>query len=195
MSETTESMSDRALESGSTTPAVIEQYRDYSPPVRLKRSVECLLEYVPLKYIAGLKTIVLTNQNALTRKQRKQKVWQRGRKHRLALCRGAYYRATRSAPAAVWLYVDNILESQPPWTLRVPFLRYFWVGPVLYHEIGHHIHTVHRRVYEGRENVADKWKRYLMGRFLRKHYWYALPILYPMSLCIRVIRRLSAAKS
>jgi len=88
-------------------PEIVEQYRDYSPPVRLKKWVETLLESVPPKYTVGLKTVVLTNQSALARNQRRQKIWQRGRKHRLANARGAYYRATRSTPATVWLYVDT----------------------------------------------------------------------------------------
>jgi len=170
-------------------PEIVEQYRDYSPPVRLKKWVETLLESVPPKYTVGLKTVVLTNQSALARNQRRQKIWQRGRKHRLANARGAYYRATRSTPATVWLYVGNILQSQPGWTLRVPILRYLSLGPVLYHEIGHHIHAVHRPVYDGKENVAEKWSSYLSGQFLRKHYWYARPVLYMMWLMIRVIKR------
>jgi hypothetical protein len=161
-----------------SAPDIVENYRDYVPPAKLMNWVENLLESVPKNYLAGLKTVVLTNHSGLTRNQRRQKVWQRGRKLKLARARGAYYRATRSSPAAVWLYVDNIFRSQPAWTLRVPFLRYICLAPVLYHEIGHHIHAVHRPVYEGKENVADDWSRYFSGKFYRRHYWYARPILY-----------------
>jgi hypothetical protein len=172
-----------------STPEIVEQYRDYSPPVRVKKWVENLLESVPAKYTVGLKTVVLTNQGALSRNQRRQKLCQRGRKHRLAHARGAYYRATTYRPATVWLYVDDSFQSQPRWTLRVPILRYLSLAPVLYHEIGHHIHAVHRPVYEGKENVAEKWSNYLSGQFLRKHYWYARPVLYVMWLMIRVAKR------
>jgi hypothetical protein len=51
--------------------------------------------------------------------------------------------------------VDNIVKAQPSWALHVPLLRYVTVGDVLYHEIGHHIHAVHRPVYDGKENVAE----------------------------------------
>jgi hypothetical protein len=161
-----------------SVPEIVEHYRDYSPPAKLKEWIENLLESVPTKYTAGLKTVVLTNQRGLTRDQRRQKI-----------C--AYYRATRSRPATVWLYVDNILESQPRWTLQMPILRYLYVAPVLYHEIGHHIHAVHRPVYEGKENVAEEWSTYLCGQFLRKHYWYARPILYVMWLLIRFMKRVN----
>jgi len=108
-----------------SAPEIVENYPDYVPPAKLMNWVENLLESVPKNYLAGLKTIVLTNHSTLTRDQRRQKVWQRGRKLKLARVRGAYYRATRSRPAVVWLYVDNIFRSQPAWTLRVPFLATF----------------------------------------------------------------------
>lgn len=174
-----------------STPEVVEHYRDYSPPSNLKRWVENLLESVPTKYTIGLKTVVLTNQRGLTRDQRRQKIRQRGHKYKLSHGLGAYFRATRSRPATVSLYVDNILRSQPRWTLRVPVLRYVYLAPVLYHEIGHHIHAVHHPVYEGKENVAEKWSTYLSGQFFRKHYWYARPILYVMWLLIRFMKRVN----
>jgi hypothetical protein len=54
------------------TPQVIENYRDFKPPVQLQLQVEQLLRAVPIKYLAGLKTVLLTNRSALTRDQRRQ---------------------------------------------------------------------------------------------------------------------------
>ncbi len=96
--------------------------------------METLLHYVPPKYLVGLKTIVLTNRAGLTSNERKQKVWSRNRKVRLAESLGSYSRASRSSPATVRLYVDNIVESGIAWWNRVPVLpRYVVAGRVLYH--------------------------------------------------------------
>jgi hypothetical protein len=171
-------------------PEIVENYRDFEPPANFRMLLEDLLDGVPAKYLVGLKTIVLANQSALTRNQRRQKTWSRNRKIRLAEARGCYYRATRSSPATVWLYVDNILRSEKPWFRRLPILRYYEPGTVLYHEIGHHIHAVHRPVFEGKENVAEDWSKKLFGRFCRLRYWYLRPLAYPLWLFFEVARRI-----
>jgi hypothetical protein len=178
-------------------PELVENYRDFEPPAGFRSLVEDLLQSVPPKYLVGLKTIVLTNRDALSRDQRKQKVWSRNRKVRLAEARGAYYKATRTSPASVTLYVDNILASHvPPWITKVPLLRYCDLDTVLFHEIGHHIHAAHVPIYDGKENVAEDWSRTLKRRFFRRHYWYALPLLFPLALAIKVAKRIiSLAKS
>jgi len=177
-------------EAAPTRPEIIESYRDFAPPARLRTFVEQLLGSVPANYLRGLKAIVLSNQRALTRNQRRQKIWGRGRKHRLAEARGAYYGATNSSPATVWLYVDNILKMSPPWTLRIPVVRYAELGEVLFHEIGHHIHAVHVPVYDGKENVAEDWSRRLGRQFFRKHYWYLVPFRYPLSVLVKSALRI-----
>ena len=162
-------------------PEIVEAYRDFEPPANFKQVVETLLSYVPPKYLAGLKTIILTNSSALSRDQRRQKTWSRNRKVRLSECRGSYSRATKSSPATVWLYVDNLVRDLPGWMTRPPLLRYMVPSDVLYHEIGHHIHTVHKPIHEEREDVAVEWSRKLWGHFLRKRYWYLMPVLYPLA--------------
>jgi hypothetical protein len=138
--------------------------------------IETLLSYVPEKYLVGLKTIVLTNRAGLTRDRRRQKVWSRKRKVRLAEALGSYSHATRSSPATVWIYVDNVAQNAG-WMLYLPFFRFMMPSDVLYHEIGHHIHTVHKPIHEEREDVADDWRRRLSATFVRKHYWYLYPAL------------------
>jgi hypothetical protein len=160
------------------TPQVIENYRDFKPPVQLRVQIEQLLHAVPPKYLVGLKTVLLTNRSALTREQRRQKVSGRKGKYALAEARGAYYRSTKTSPAYVLLLVDNILSPWPSWWLGVPYLRYSVLSETLYHEIGHHIHAVHQPVYDGQENVAESWQRKLNEIFIRRHYWYLWPILY-----------------
>jgi hypothetical protein len=138
-------------------PALVEAYRDFEPPANFKQVVETLLAYVPPKYLAGLKTIILTNSSGLSRDRRRQKTWSRNRKVRLSECGGFYSQATRSSPATVSLYVDNIVRDLPRWMSRPPVLRYMVPSDVLYHEIGHHIHTVHKPIHEQREDVAEEW--------------------------------------
>lgn len=172
-------------------PELVETYRDFEPPAGFKSLVEDLLKSVPPRYLVGLKTILLTNREALNRNQRRQRVWSRNRKVRLAEARGAYYRATRTSPASVTLYVDNILASHvPPWITKVPLLRYCDLDTVLFHEIGHHIHAIHVPVYDGKENVAEEWSRALKRRFFRRHYWYALPLVYPLGLSIKAAKKI-----
>jgi hypothetical protein len=171
-------------------PKIVENYRDFEPPANFKMLLEDLLDGVPPKYLVGLRTIVLTNQCALTRNQRRQKTWSRNRKIRLAEARGAYFRATRSSSASVWLYVDNILRSEKPWFRRLPILRYYEPGTVLYHEIGHHIHAVHKPVFEEKENIAEDWSKKLFGRFCRLRYWYLRPLAYPLWLLAELAARI-----
>ena len=66
----------------------------------------------------------------------------------------------------------------------------FMLSTVLYHEIGHHIHAVHRPVFEGKEKVAEEWSWKLSGQFIRSRYWYLLPILYPLALLRKLAKRI-----
>lgn len=176
---------------GLICPTIVESYRDFEPPPGFRQTVETLLRYVPPKYLVGLKTIVLTNRAGLTRDKRRQKVWSRNRKVRLAESLGSYSPSWKSSPATVWLYVDNIIEAGVAWWKWVPVLRYVVQGDVLYHEIGHHIHAEHRPVHEQRENVAEDWSSKLMRNFYRKHYWYIFPFLYILArLTSPIFRRL-----
>lgn len=159
-------------------PNIVESYRDFEAPPNFCQTIETLLKYVPAKYLVGLETIVLTNREGLTRDQRRQKVWSRNRKIRLADALGSYSAASKSSQASVWLYVDNICSAESSWWRKFPILRYLRPSEVLYHEIGHHIHKFHRPEHTEREDVAEDWSRKLRGRFIRKHYWYLFPVLY-----------------
>jgi hypothetical protein len=58
------------------------------------------------------------------------------------------------------------------------------LSEVLFHELGHHIHRVHRPEYEGRENVAGKWSERLGRKFMSGRYWYLFPIFVSIALLI-----------
>lgn len=174
-----------------TLPEIVESYREFEPPSGFRRTIETLLQYVPPKYLIGLKSVVLTNRAGLTRNKRKQKVWSRNRKVRLAEALGSYSHSSKSSPSTVWLYVDNIVETGFASWYRIPILRYVVACNVLYHEIGHHIHAVRRPIHEEKENVAEDWSSKLGGNFYRKHYWYIYPFLYVLArLTSPIFRRL-----
>jgi hypothetical protein len=178
----------REIQSGPTQ-RLAESYREFEPPSGFKRNIETLLRYVPPEYLIGLKSIVLTNRAGLTRNKRKQKIWSRNRKVRLAEALGSYTHSTKSSPASVWLYVDNIVEAGSAWRYTVPVFRYVVTGKVLYHEIGHHISATHRPVH--RENVADYWSHKLRRDFYSRHYRYISPVLYVLArLSLPIFRRL-----
>jgi hypothetical protein len=172
------------------TPEIIENFRDFEPPANFGNIVDDLVRYVPPEFLLGLQSITLTNRIALSRNQKRQKTWSRNRKIRLADALGYYTPATRSSRAAVVLYVDNITQGWPGWLGRVPLVRYMPAGEVLYHEIGHHIHAAHLPVYEGKEDVADYWRRKLWGRFVRRRYWYLFPFIYVAGKIVRIAKRL-----
>jgi hypothetical protein len=119
-----------------SVPLIVENYRDFKPPRQLRGLIEDLLNAIPPKYLRGLGSILLTNQNALSRDQRRQKVSGRKGKSSLAEARGAYYGATDSSPAYVLLLVDNTLSSWPSWALRVPYFCYTVLSEVLYPKSG-----------------------------------------------------------
>lgn len=179
-----------AAKSERSRPQIAENYRDYTPPRWVKKIIEQALDSVPPNYLYGLKTIVLTNRSALNRNQRRQKIWHRNKFHRATEARGVYYAATRSGPATVWLYVDNILRPFPGWLARCPFAPVVELSEVLFHEIGHHIHAVHKPVYDGKENIAEDWSRKLLRRFFHRRYWYALPVVYPVVTAINLERKI-----
>jgi hypothetical protein len=54
---------------------------------------------------------------------------------------------------------------------------------------GHHIHFTIRPQHDEKEDVVDTWAGTLNANFIRKRYWYALPILIPALKVYRIMRR------
>ena len=148
---------------------IVEQYYDIRPPVRMYRSVEVLLRYVPEEHLEGLRTITLTNSDYM-RKAMKGKYTQEKRRFRAADCRGMYW------GREIWLIVDQICDVEL--FMIIPPVRTIFLGEVLYHEIGHHIHAMEQPGFrKEKEAFADECKNRLMGTFLRRRYWYLLGVL------------------
>ena len=85
--------------------------------------------------------------------------------------------------------MDRILECLKGASRWLPIAREIVFGHVLFHEVGHHIHTTIRPEHIEREDVADTWARKLGANFLRKKYWYAVPVLVPMAKVYGFMRR------
>lgn len=167
---------------------VVEAYRDYTPSIDATLIVRQLLDTVPEKYLRGLDCVLLTNEAALPRRDRIGRVWSRKRKFDKSRVLGRYYRRNSQNQAYIELRVDKILR----WMERVPaafIFRKVLFGHVLFHEIGHHIHRTIRPEYKEKEDVADDWAGKLNANFVRRRYWYALPILLPASKTYRLMRR------
>jgi hypothetical protein len=60
--------------------------------------------------------------------------------------------------------------------LWLPFFRDVAIGDVFYHELGHHVHLFIRPEYREKENVADDWGKKFMTNFIRREYWYFIPV-------------------
>lgn len=157
-------------------PQIVEAYRNYSPPFDVSKTIRILLRYVPANYLVGLKTIVLTNQEALSHDQRRRRPWSRGRKHPMERVRGDYTRAWKGQQASIRLFVDRIIASNPAEAKWLPLLRNSAFAQVLYHEIGHHIHKTCKPEFREREDVADEWRDRLGRKFMRSRYWYLRPV-------------------
>lgn len=160
-----------------------EAYRDYTPPVNASAVVHELLGSVPSKYLQGLNCVVLTNASALSRRDRKGKIWSRKRKVENSRILGRYHGAVHRADSSAWieLRVDKIVEGlkgAPRW---LPIAREIVFGHVLFHELGHHIHKTMRPEHTEKEYVADTWAGKLNANFIRKKYWYAMPVVVPVA--------------
>lgn len=164
---------------------IIESYKDYEPPIKAKAVAHTLLRYVPPRYLAGLGHIVLTNSSSLPRSRRRGKTWSRKRKVKITNTRGLYHQKWGSQPAWIEIFVDNMTEFELGFFRNVPPIRDMYFGGTLYHELGHHIHRTLRPEHREREDVADEWKNRLLSAFIRKRYWYLLPIMHLFVIVVR----------
>jgi hypothetical protein len=103
--------------------------------------------------------------------------------------RSRYHRRSGNSSPYIELRVDRIVLGLNGFPIRIPMLRDIIFGHVLFHDIGHHIHRTVRPEYDEKEDVADKWAGKLNGNFIRKKYWYLLPILTPALKVYKFMRR------
>lgn len=167
-----------------------EAYREYQPPFDFTRTVEKLLATVPQKYLSGLGCIVLVNQSSLPRRDRVGRIRSRRRKVDKFHILGRYHKQWAGSQPYIELRVDRIILSLDIAGFpKIKLLRELGIGYVLFHEIGHHIHATMRPEYLEKEDVADHWAGKLGSIYVRKTYWYLVPLLIPALRIFKVARQ------
>jgi hypothetical protein len=132
---------------------------------------------------------VPTNVAVLSRKERERKTWGR-RQVKLGEALG-YYSGWKGEPARITILVDTFGKQLGRSWMRFGILRDLKLSDLFFHELGHHIHRVHRPEYEGKENVADQWSKKLSRKFIRIRYWYLIPVVAPIAGTIRLGRNIA----
>ena len=157
---------------------IIEYYEDYEPPIDATKTTRKLIDNIPQKYLLGLGKIVITNRSRLAQRELQKKTKSRKRKVSMTNVRGLYHHRTFASPAWVEIFIDRISDLKHGFYQKIPFLRERVFSEVLYHEIGHHIHTVIHPEHRDPEDVAEEWEAKLWWRYyVKKKYWYLLPLL------------------
>jgi hypothetical protein len=169
---------------------IIEEYKDWQPPVDALRATTAAISTVPREHLRGLRRIVLTNASGLNRIRRRKKAKDNGRTRKSIEALGFYQQAWQGGAASIELLVDNII-AQCPRSMKLPAIRDVFFADILFHELGHHIHRTRAKQFRDRECVADDWARRLGELYLRKRGWYLLPLLRWLGLytSLRITRR------
>jgi len=150
---------------------IVEEYHEYTPPVRVRGAVELLMSHVPREHLEGLRKVVLTNSARLLQSN-KGKYDFYGKRQRLGELRGFY------TGGYIYLVTDRILDCYHELSLMVPIVRTLVMAEILYHELGHHINRRDQPGYrENREEAADEWRDELLFAFFEKRYWYLVRVL------------------
>lgn len=177
---------------GNVAVKITESYINYVPPADYGATVNRLLATVPDKYLVGLDSVVLCNLSGQSRKFRTGTLPRRGRRIKRKDVAGLYHQEWQGQKAWIQVFVDQI--GMPPRSLRwIRPLRDLMFGQVLYHELGHHVHTL-RPEYLEKEDVADNWASRFSLDHLRRRYWYLYPVLWIVAKLVKVFRRLKNTK-
>jgi hypothetical protein len=162
---------------------ICTNFSTFRPPVDFARSVRRLLHSVPSKYLTGLDCVILRDSGGLTTEEKKKSGADSGTSPR-----GAYYRGNGGTPPRIHLFIDNMAQwSKRP--LQLPVMRDFIIAKTLFHELGHHIQNRIEPRHKSHEAAAKEWARELTRSFLRKKYWYWVPIMKLVGGMGRLFRR------
>ncbi|MDA8021287.1 MAG: hypothetical protein MPN21_27955 [Thermoanaerobaculia bacterium] len=166
---------------------VVCAFGDYKPPRGLPKMIGEAMALVPERYLAGLELILLRDSSSLRPSKAKQSLGRGRRRGPRSRTRGVYIHANKEAGAQIELYIDNIFRGVKRILLYAPGVKATHLVPVLYHEVGHHIHSS-RSIPKNREAVAEEYSeefsklyyrhKYSRWRFLLK---VGLAVLKPLS--------------
>jgi hypothetical protein len=166
-----------------------EAYKRLKPGTSAYCTVHRLLQGIPKQHLLGLKTVVLTDSDSLSHDRKRHKSWFRGRKVLIREANGLYHEASRGEQAWIELFVDNLTRGWPSWMFRVALLSDMAYARVLFHELGHHIHTTQAPKFSEPEDMADYWKANLTRHYFRHRYWYLVPLLLPVAFGFKVTQK------
>jgi len=152
-------------------------------------TIRLLLRYVPTEQLAGLKQVVLINTGGLSREQRREKTRARGKAINVADALAAYRPANGTEPARIELFVDKILARSRPELASFSVVRAQAFARSLYRGIGNHLYTTSQHAPSEKEALADQWARRQTARFMRRRYWYLLPLVW-LGYPIRALRKM-----
>lgn len=138
-------------------------------PGDLRSQIEAALEVVPAHNLAGLGLILLRKSTDLGIRKSKQRIKTSRRGVGRSELLGYYQHGAKNRPAQIDLLVDNILDGWPRWVLFSSFVRETQVLPVLYHEIGHHIHAT-VSIPGNREKIADRFSKKFTSAYFKRRY-------------------------
>lgn len=164
-------------------PAINEAYSTFKPVVNVAACIARLLGTVPDESLAGLSCVSLRDEGGLSSRERAKR-----RKRAGDALLGTYYPATAQRKAGIDLFVDKILAGFPVALLRIPLVLDVRVGRVLFHEIGHHLDARVAPGTRSREGQAESWSKRLLSRYLRRRYWYLIPLRPLFSLAGAILR-------
>ena len=154
---------------------IVESFSAYKPTVDAREAVAAVLATVPNEYLFGLGKVMLSDARGLNRAGRRKKTRHRGKTRQSNEAIGTYHQAWQGQKAYITLFVDNIV-AQCPTAMKIPTLRNLVFADVLFHEIGHHIHSTRTKEFRQREDVADDWIHRLAEHYLRRRRWYLRPL-------------------
>ena len=126
----------------------------------------------------------------------------KGRKFVRNQCRGFYHPQSKGQAPWIEIIVDNVLygdltsaSAKDKMLARLPIAQQIVMAQTLYHEIGHHIDKTIGAPAPSGEAAAEAWKERLTVLYLRKHYWYIMPLIRLARPIVKAIRGSKSEKA
>ncbi len=158
----------------------------------IAQAVHSILKYIDPSDLCGLRKIVLAQESILSKRERgiaPRRSRKTLRKH--GKC-GEYYAMSSNSPAWIRLVVDNIIPLQSR-LFRLRCLMEIQLAMVLFHEIGHHVHTLKPK-YCDSELFANEYRDIKMKALIHNKYWYLILLIIPSQIFSTITRRFSNMK-
>ncbi len=160
---------------------------DCTSVTRVRAIVQRLLDSTPRRYLLGLGSIVVICVEELPKRERRRLA-----EDRRGNILGRYHPATKGQVAWIELFADRMLYTPGTAWRRLPLLRDLFVGRVLFHEIGHHVHRAIEPTPIPSELAAEQWRRRLMKQAFGHRLGAARPLIWLALKITRAIRKLLA---